>query len=117
MLHDLLDPDPETRVPRNPALWWLLGALLAAQFMAFWLLCNQQVRKAEARSAEVQMAQMALADCLQYIPGSTIASCTTRLGLATASQPAPVDPADGPTHASHVRAAAQRATSVSYSFR
>ena len=101
MLHDLLDPDPETQVPRNPALWWLLGASLLALLMAFWLVCSQQVHKAEARSAEAQMAQMALADCLQYIPGSTIASCTTRLGLATASRPADADPADGATRVSY----------------
>jgi hypothetical protein len=106
MQHDLIEPDPDTRVERNPALWWLLGALLAAQLMALWMLCNQQVRKAEARNAEVQMTQMALSDCLQYIPGSTFASCTARLGLAAASQPATVAPG-----------AAQRAVPVSYTVR
>jgi hypothetical protein len=72
-LSELMDPDasPQTRL-----LWAALGVLVAAQLFAFWLLCSHQVRKAEARHSEAVVQQMALADCLQYIPGSTIASCT-----------------------------------------
>ena len=80
MLHDLLDSE-EAPPPRT--LWVPLVALAAALLVMFWLVCSHQVRMAEARSAETQMAQTALADCLQYIPGSTIASCNARL-----SQPA-----------------------------
>ena len=73
-------------------MWWvLLGALAAGQLFAFWLLCSHQVRKAEARQNEAVVQQMALADCLQYIPGSTIASCTTRGDVsvrASAAKPA-----------------------------
>lgn len=58
--------------------WVLLGAVAAGQLFAFWLLCSHQVRKAEARHNEAVVQQMALADCLQYIPGSTIASCNAR---------------------------------------
>ena len=58
----------------HPA-WVLLGAVAASQLFAFWLLCSHQVRKAEARHNEAVVQQMALSDCLQYIPGSTIASC------------------------------------------
>jgi len=64
---------------RGRMFWMVLGALAAGQLFAFWLLCSHQVRKAEARSNEAVVNQMALSDCLQYIPGSTIASCTTRL--------------------------------------
>lgn len=60
--------------------WVLLGALAAAQLFAFWLLCSHQVRKAEARRNESVVQQMALSDCLRYIPGSTIASCNARGG-------------------------------------
>ena len=67
-----------TRTGRAQMLWALLGALAAAQMFAFWLLCSHQVRKAEARHNETVVQQMALSDCLQYIPGSTIASCTAR---------------------------------------
>jgi hypothetical protein len=90
MLHDLF-ASPE----RSRRLWIALGALALAQLVAFWLLCSQQVRKAESRSAEVQMAQTALADCLQYIPGATIASCAARLAdnsPAAPSQTAAVTP-------------------------
>jgi hypothetical protein len=69
----------ETRTPpqqRSSLLWVALGALAAGQLFAFWLLCSQQVRKAEARHDEAVVQQMALSDCLQYIPGSTIASCS-----------------------------------------
>lgn len=69
--------------PAQPApsrFWWMvLGAVAAGQLCAFWMLCTQQVRSAEARRDEAVMQQMAMSDCLQYIPGSTIASCNTRL--------------------------------------
>jgi hypothetical protein len=61
----------------HPA-WVLLAAVAAAQLFAFWLLCSHQMRKAEARRNETVVQQMALSDCLQYIPGSTIASCNAR---------------------------------------
>lgn len=71
--------DPRTQQPRSRMFWVIFGALVVAQLFAFWLLCSHQVRKAEARSNEMVVNQMALSDCLQYIPGSTIASCTSRL--------------------------------------
>jgi hypothetical protein len=37
--------------------------------------------------------QMALSDCLQYIPGSTIASCARRVDPAGAQANASVNPA------------------------
>jgi len=70
--------DPGTQQPRTPMFWVIFGALAAMQLFAFWLLCSHQVRKAEARHSEAVVQQMALSDCLQYIPGSTIASCTVR---------------------------------------
>lgn len=70
---------------RSPMWWFALGALVVAQLLAFWLLCSHQVRKAEARSTEVQVRQMALSDCLQYIPGSTIASCGNQIDTARVS--------------------------------
>ena len=70
--------DPRTQQPRSRMFWVVLGALVAGQLFAFWLLCSHQVRKAEARHNERTVNQMALSDCLQYIPGSTIASCSLR---------------------------------------
>lgn len=85
--------DPATRQPRSSMFWLMLGALAVAQLFAFWLLCSHQVRKAEARHNEMTVQQMALADCLQYIPGSTIASCSSHIdpagaGLQPANNPA-----------------------------
>lgn len=78
-----------THEPRSRMFWITLGALAVAQLFAFWLLCSHQVRKAEARDTHVTVQQMALADCLQYLPGSTIASCSQRIDLMRASaQPA-----------------------------
>lgn len=68
----------DTQDSRSRFVVVLLGALVVGQLFAFWLLCSHQVRKAEARNSEAMVQQMALADCLQYIPGSTIASCTGR---------------------------------------
>lgn len=75
----LTDTDLSAPPPRSRFLWTLLGVVAAGQLCAFWMVCTQQVRKAEARRAEAMVQQMALSDCLQYIPGSTIASCSTRL--------------------------------------
>jgi hypothetical protein len=71
--------DSPTQQPRSRMWWVVLGAIAAGQLFAFWLLCSHQVRKAEARQNEVMVNQMALSDCLQYIPGSTIASCSSRI--------------------------------------
>ena len=67
-----------TQQTRRQMFWLLLGFLAASQLFAFWLLCSHQVRKAEARHNESVVQAMALSDCLQYIPGSTIASCAPR---------------------------------------
>ncbi|MBC5781636.1 hypothetical protein H8N03_01690 [Ramlibacter sp. USB13] len=95
------DVDAGTQPARSRMFWVLLGALAAGQLFAFWLLCSHQVRKAEARHNETVVQQMALADCLQYIPGSTIASCTAR----------------GDVQASADKANVSAAVPVSFSFR
>jgi hypothetical protein len=80
LLANLLDPG--TQSPRSRLFWMVLGALAVGQLLAFWLLCSHQVRKAEVRRTAVMVHQMALADCLQYIPGSTIASCANHIAEA-----------------------------------
>ena len=88
---------------RSRWLWMGLAGVALGQLFAFWLLCSHQVRKAEARHNETVIHQMALSDCLQYIPGSTIASCS-RIDAGTQSSP----PAG---------AAATGAVPVSFSYR
>ena len=75
-LANAIEPGPQQA--RGRMFWVILGAVVAGQLFAFWLLCSHQVRKAEARQNEAVVHQMALSDCLQYIPGSTIASCSNR---------------------------------------
>lgn len=90
--------DPQTQQPRSRMFWVVLGAVAVAQLFAFWLLVSHQVRKAEARDTELVVRQMALSDCLQYIPGSTIASCSTQVeGARAGMQPAGNHPVAGAT--------------------
>jgi hypothetical protein len=100
---------PGSPYPRHERVhpgWVLLAALAAAQLFALWLLCSHQVRKAEARRNESVVQQMALSDCLRYIPGSTIASCNARGGDGR-------QPAAQSAHASSLSATVP----VSFSFR
>jgi hypothetical protein len=78
--------DPGTQQPRSRMFWVVTGALVTAQVSAFYLLCSHQMRVAEARQNEAVVQQMALSDCLQYIPGSTIASCSSRGDVQAAAQ-------------------------------
>ena len=84
--------EPATQ-SRSRWMWMLLAGIALAQLCAFWLLCSHQVRKAESRQNETVIHQMALADCLQYIPGSTIASCTHRSDVALQHPQAAGNPA------------------------
>ncbi|RYF32469.1 MAG: hypothetical protein EOO21_06775 [Comamonadaceae bacterium] len=77
---------PRPQQPYSPWFWALLGALALAQLIAFGLLCSSQVRKAQARDSQFVVQQMALSDCLQYVPGSTVASCTRSVELVRASE-------------------------------
>jgi len=96
--------DSDTSSSRSHWWWMLLAGVAMSQLFAFWLLCSHQVRKAEARQNESVIQQMALSDCLQYIPGSTIASCSSRM-----------DPNGPATHPA--ASAATGAVPVSFSYR
>ncbi len=56
-----------------------MAALALAQVAAFYLVCRDQVQRAQARDAGVQMQQLALADCLQNSAASTVGSCFSQL--------------------------------------
>jgi hypothetical protein len=100
--------DPQTRMPRQRAFWIAVGALVALQLGALWLLCSHQVRKAEARQTQLQVQQLALADCLRYIPGSTIGSCAHQIARVDTT-PTPEVPVASATAAT--------ASPVSYTIR
>ena len=77
MLPRLLDKTADT--PRDRILWGVILTLLVAQVIAFWMLCNHQVKKAQARDATLQVERTALADCMQYIPKATASGCASRV--------------------------------------
>lgn len=76
----------------RPLLWATLLSLLGLLSLAFALLVSHQVRKSEARRADAQVQLAAFEDCLQYVRGSTIASCTRRLGRHGGAPVAPEAP-------------------------
>ena len=77
-----------TQAARSRLFWAALGGLALAQLFAFWLLCSSQVEKAHARDSRMSVQQLAVADCLQGVPGSTIASCSQRIdGVRSVAQP------------------------------
>ncbi len=63
----------------RPLLWTLGLSLVALEGLAFWLLCDHQVDRAQARLTQAQAVQVAFGDCLAYVDGSTIASCSRRV--------------------------------------
>jgi len=85
--------------PRDQVIWLTGTVLVLGQLLAFWMVCAQQVRKAEVRSASVQVERLALADCLRYLPNATLSGCAARVApldgqaSAVAAGAAPADPA------------------------
>jgi hypothetical protein len=70
--------------------WLIVSVVMLAQIIAFWMLCTDQVRKAQARDATSQVERTAMADCMRYIPKATPHSCASR--IASGASPAkPVD--------------------------
>jgi hypothetical protein len=70
MLPPLLDKTQPS--PADKWLWALLGFLVIGQIVALWMLCGQQVAKAEQREAQLRVERYALRD-----------DCAPRNGRAT----------------------------------
>jgi hypothetical protein len=92
----MLSHPPAKRAPRDRLFWMALVALAIGQLVAFWMLCSQQVRKAQIRDVSLAVQRVAVADCLQYVPGATLSSCLNRVDasrrpdstvIATGSRP------------------------------
>ena len=84
-------------LPRDQAFWLGATVLVLGQLVAFWMLCSQQVRKAEVRNAAMQVERVALAECLRSVPQASLTSCAQRIapssGRAQALAGAPADAA------------------------
>jgi hypothetical protein len=110
------DASPESS--RDGWLRLLLAGIASSLLFAFWLVCSQQVRVAESRQNEAVIQQMALSDCLQYVPGSTIASCNRIDQNATATATATADAdAQGVQPTDDANPAMRGAVPVSFSVR
>ena len=72
MLPPLLDRNQPH--PADKWLWAVLIAMVVGQLFAFWMLCQDQVRKAEMRDAQVRAERVAVRD-----------DCAPRSGRATCS--------------------------------
>lgn len=70
----------------RPLFWTIALTLIVAQTLAFWLVCSYQVQRAQARQTTSQVVQTAFSECLEYVQGSTIASCQRRVAAARASR-------------------------------
>ena len=78
------------RSASNETILRTLGlSLIALLALAFYLVCSHQVRSAESRRTAVQVQQTAFSDCLQYVVGSTIGTCVSRLGVQPAATSEP----------------------------
>lgn len=74
MLSRLLDPHDGT--PRDRVFWLLLAALAAAQLLAFYSLCLNQVRKAQDRQVVVALQRATDGECPQPVAPSLAHPCT-----------------------------------------
>ena len=65
--------------PLSRLFWTCIAAVALIQIAAIYLVCKDQVQRAQARDAGAQMRQVALVDCLQNSVDSTIGSCFAQL--------------------------------------
>ncbi|MBG9388257.1 hypothetical protein [Caenimonas aquaedulcis] len=64
--------------PRDMLMWAALGLLAIGQLVAFWMLCSQQVARAQTRDAAAPVQRVAMADCQRAMPRSTFYTCADR---------------------------------------
>lgn len=100
--------------PRAKLFWAVVGVLVMVQVVALYLLCDSQVSKARDRQAALQRQQVAINDCLQYSPETTIGACMRR----AAAKPDGDAPSRGTTAmASAAPAVLSTAMPVNFSYR
>ncbi|MEO7548055.1 MAG: hypothetical protein ABIT82_06495 [Ramlibacter sp.] len=73
MLSEIIDPRAES--PRSKLFWAVIAALALALLGVFYSVCIDQVRRSDAREAGYRAQRLALTDCIQYRPNTTIGSC------------------------------------------
>jgi hypothetical protein len=63
---------------RDPAFLLVLVALISVQLLAFYVVCSQQMRKAEERQSAARAERVATNHCLETLSQMTFASCSLR---------------------------------------
>lgn len=63
--------------PMGKLLWAAIGVLVIGQLITFWMLCSQQVQKAQVRDASQRVQRVGVADCLRHAQGATKNSCAS----------------------------------------
>lgn len=105
--------------PRAKLLWAMVGLLVMVQMVALYMLCDSQMDKARQRQAALHLQQVAINDCLQYSPDTTIGACIRRAAAVRGDSGLPRG-ADTPQGADTLAAAPQvlsTAMPVSFSYR
>ncbi len=72
-------PQKSASAQRERLFRLALLVLATGLFVAFWMVCSQQVRKAQMRDVTMQVQRVAIGDCLQYVPRATLNSCASRV--------------------------------------
>jgi hypothetical protein len=81
MLSRLFDADG---TPRDPALWLVFGGLVASLLLAFWVVCVQQVQRAQARHAAAGQVHLGgTRDCARGV--ASAGRCDAQSAAADAS--------------------------------
>jgi hypothetical protein len=69
---------PTPAMLRDPAVLLVLMAVISVQLLAFYVVCSQQMQKAEERQSVARAERVATIDCLETLSQMTFASCALR---------------------------------------
>ena len=89
MLSELIDPSAQS--PRSKLFWSVIAVVALVQLAALYMLCNQQVRNGKDRETALQVQRMAINECLESVPHSTIGSCARQALARNNDRPAVQD--------------------------
>lgn len=70
--------NPSHGMLRDPVVQLILMAVITVQLLAFYMLCNQQVQKAQERQTVARAERVATNECLETLSQMTFASCALR---------------------------------------
>lgn len=69
--------------PRRKLFWAALAVVAFFQLIALYMVCSQQMQKAQVREATWNAKRGALIDCLTYLPKSTVGGCRSQVATSS----------------------------------